>query len=105
MQPPGDSHRQLRFMLHICRRSEKVESAFVAAPPCEQHDARALVKMMLVSLPSRTLGAGYRLTLPMDKVPTDGVVLVTRRRRKTARCLVERKCEKISLGVVGPINA
>ena len=104
MQPPGDCHRQLRFMPHIGRRSEKVESAFVAAPSAEQHDARALVSMMLVSLPGRTFGASYRLTLPMDKVPTDGVVLVTRRRRKAARCLIEGKSEKIGLGVVGPIN-
>jgi len=95
---------KLRFMLYIARWSEKVESAFVAAPPGEQHDARALVSMMLISLAGRTLGANYRLTLPMDKIPTDGVVLVTRRRRKTARCLIERKCEKISLGVVGPIS-
>ena len=50
MQPPGDSHRQLRFMLHIGRRSEKVESAFVPAPSAKQHDAHALVSMMLVSL-------------------------------------------------------
>ena len=42
MKPPGDGHGQLRFMFHIGRRSEKVESAFVAAPPGEQHDARAL---------------------------------------------------------------
>jgi hypothetical protein len=59
----GDSHRQFRFMLHIGRRSEKIESAFVATPSAEQPDARALVSMMLVSLPGRTFGAIYRLTL------------------------------------------
>lgn len=66
MQPPGDGHRQLGFMLHIGRRPEKVESAFIAAPSREQHDARAPVSMILISLPSRTLGTGYGLTFPMD---------------------------------------
>jgi hypothetical protein len=105
VQPPDDSHRQLRLMFHIGRRSEKVERAFVAALPCEQHDARAPVSMTLVSLPSRTLGAGYRLTLPMDEVPTDGVVFVTRRRRKASRRLIEREREKVRLSVRRPIDA
>jgi hypothetical protein len=51
MQPPGDGHRQLQFMLHIGRRSEKVESAIFAAPRGEQHAAHAQISMMLVSFP------------------------------------------------------
>ena len=66
-QPPGDGHGQLRFMLHIGRRSEKMASALVAAPSGEQHDARAPVNMVLVSLSNRPLGAG--VVGPIDPSP------------------------------------
>ena len=46
-------------MFHICRRPEKVESAFVAAPPSEQHDACAPVNMMLARAQGKMLDGGW----------------------------------------------
>lgn len=78
-QAPGDRHGELAVMLDVRRGSKKVERAFVAALPREEHDAGPSLRVALITLTGLTGRSGHRLALPVDEIAADRVVTVARR--------------------------
>src|SRR5206468_102730 len=54
--------------------------------------------MGLIAAARFAFGSGHRLTLPMDELPTDGIVPVTRRRREVSAG--RHQCSSVAVGGV-----
>ena len=65
-QSPGDGHRQLRFVLHVCAWPQEVKCPIVAAETREQHYIGSVRNVALIPAPGIAIRSRDRLTLPMD---------------------------------------
>src|SRR5262245_41230200 len=105
VEPPGDRHWQLRVVGYVRRRPEEPERSIIGTKPRKQEDGASLLHVTPVATAGLALGARDGLGLPVDERSVDGVIAVTRRRRKAPVGLVEREREEVCAGIGHPTNA